>query len=481
MILFTDQPTNPPHEAYNNSVVRFKLDNNNNLIEDSDVSVGPTSNQSMHVYNLHRIIPNGTEVKLSMKATLGKEYFGIYTNNGNTYVNELWPANSSDGIFTKTFIWNGGSSQNLTVYQYGDSGESSIDWISLEETDENAIPIIMPTIATITVAGIGFEVYPNSEGEFYFNFKNLIPTLINEANFADNVHPNGNDYLLPDPDLFKEITAQIEVMTEEGDPQSTEVILPFLKSVKQKGSRPHALSDFRVLDHSLSQVSHLVYFEGMPFDVSIYSDDTRDIRIKNKKTQMEMTYTFSKGVNRLFISDGENDAPEGFENDIPLYLGVNELEFWEGTTLKFTLFLDKRPANCAPLLKWFNPAGGWSYWRFSPVFMENTNARTIERLYGDFDNLYDSRWNVSITGKDTERTRDIQTDVLTQNELDYIKYIASSPKVYLFTGDPHQPYERKDFIEVEINGNLTTSSKGHMKQQVALQMILPTQYSQTLW
>lgn len=338
-----------------------------------------------------------------------------------------------------------------------------------------------PTIATITVSGVVFEVYPNHEGEFYFNFRNIVPTLINAANFADNIIPNGDDYLIPDPDLFHEITAHFEVMTEELDPQATEVTLPFLKSVKQKGERPHTNSDVRLLDHSLNQISRLVYFEGMPFDVSIYSDDDRIIRIVNKRTAIEVLLPLDKGVSRLFLSDGENDAPQGFENDVPLYLGVNELEFWDGDDLKFTLFLDKRPAECAPLLKWFNPSGGWSYWRFAPIYAETTDSRTIERLYGDFENLYNQRWNVSITGKDSVRTRELQMHPLTQNELDYVKYITSSPKVYLFVGDLHQPFEERDWIEVEVQGQMTTTTKGKMKQQVGIEIVMPTQYSQTLW
>ena len=334
------------------------------------------------------------------------------------------------------------------------------------------------TLAKITITGTVFDVYPDKSGLFYFNFKNIVPVLINQSNFADNVIP-GEDYFLPDPDLYKEITADFEVMMEGAASQTASKTFPFLKSVKQKGERRHTNFDLRLLDHSLNEISYLTYFEGMPFDLCVYSDVTREVTIRNVMTRMQVTRTFTKGVSRIFISSGENESPIGFENDVPLYEGVNQLEFSTGGQNKFTLFLDKVPADCGKLLKWFNPAGGWSYWRFSNLFLEETRARTKERLYGDFDNLYNSRWNVSITGKDVERTQEIFSGLLRSYELEYVKHITAAPKVYLFVGDLHQPYIKEDFIEVEINGTIKTTTK-NMMHQIGLNMVLPTQYSQTL-
>src|SRR5690625_1569384 len=223
--------------------------------------------------------------------------------------------------------------------------------VRFKVTDEEATP----TISTITVGGVSFEVYPDSNGEFYFNFKNIIPSLINKSNFADNVPPPNGNWLQTDPDLYHELTAEFTFILEEGEPEEASMTLPFLKSVLQKGQRRHVNSDIRPLDHSISQLSQVTYFEGMPFDVSIYSDTEREVTIRNAKTQMQVTRTFEKGVNRLFISSGANKAPESFENDVPLYIGVNDLEFIVDGDVRFTLQVDKKPAECGQLLKWFNP------------------------------------------------------------------------------------------------------------------------------
>ena len=102
-----------------------------NYLLNSGVVVGPTGTQSMRTYNFSTNIPNGTRVTLSMKADLGKDYFGISVNGGNTYLTEFWPSDETNGVFSKTFTWSVGNTSNLTVYQYGGSGSSSIDWIML--------------------------------------------------------------------------------------------------------------------------------------------------------------------------------------------------------------------------------------------------------------------------------------------------------------------------------------------------------------
>lgn len=122
-----------PVGASHGSTIEWAMLTEDNVITDGETPVEPTQWQTVKEYRLDRRIRNGTRVTIQLKGNLGRDYFGIYANNGSTYVNELWPANETNGIFTKTFTWNGGNSSNLTLYQYGKEGTSTIEYLRLNE------------------------------------------------------------------------------------------------------------------------------------------------------------------------------------------------------------------------------------------------------------------------------------------------------------------------------------------------------------
>jgi len=115
-----------------------------------------TSTYGMTVYPLTKAIPNGTQVTVSMKATLGagKRYFGLYNSGGNVQVATLAAAQlGADGVYRTTFLWNVGASSNvnLTIYHMDSTttATSTIEWIKLEEgnkaTDWTPAPEDMST------------------------------------------------------------------------------------------------------------------------------------------------------------------------------------------------------------------------------------------------------------------------------------------------------------------------------------------------
>lgn len=156
-----------PSGASHGSTIDWIMLSEDNVVTNGEVTVGPTGNQSMKVYTLDKSIPNGTQITVQLKATLGKDYFGLYTNNGNTYVNEFWPANSTNGVFEKTFTWNGGSSKNLTVYQYGGGGTSTIEYLRVNVSDDKTwvtAPEDTLQAGIGTVENIVANVYKNFAG-----------------------------------------------------------------------------------------------------------------------------------------------------------------------------------------------------------------------------------------------------------------------------------------------------------------------------
>ncbi len=337
----------------------------------------------------------------------------------------------------------------------------------------------IPSVANITIGDNIFEVFPNAQGQFYFNLKSVVMTLINQDHFSDTIVSTSGSFLFNDSSLFYELVLDIEVILEDGTIQALNSTYPFLKSVEQIIRSRYYDSELKILTPGASQVAHLSYFEGYPFDVSIYSNAARSVTVLNVKTGISTSLNFSKGVNRLFISNGENDNG-GFENNVPLHLGINELEFKIGTTIKFTLFLDKKEAECGQLLKWFNPQSGWSYWRFMDLFLENIQSKTIDRLNADFQNLDKITGNISLTGKETETDKQLFSGLINDQERILLNSILSSPKVFLYTNELHQPFQKFDFSEIEIgNGTFVRSSKNKLNN-FSVKAIYPKIYSQTL-
>lgn len=337
-----------------------------------------------------------------------------------------------------------------------------------------------PTLSKITVGGFVFEIFPDVQGKFYFNFKSIATSLINGNMFGDDiVVTDPNVYLYPDPSLFLEINVNIEVELEAAASVITSLTFPFLKSVEQVRRNRYNNSELMLLTPNATDACYLSYFEGLPFDISVYSDVARNVTVLNKRTGMTLILPLTKGVNRVFISNGENDNL-GFESQLPLYLGVNELEFKIGTVIHFTLFLDKKPVECGKLLKWFNPSGGWSYFRFQSIYINTIKSKTIDRVNQDFKNLNDAIGNISITGKETEGEISLFTGLLDLHERNLLDTLVSSPKVFMYGNEILQPFEEHDYVEVEIdNGSFSRSTKQNITT-MNVKVLTPKIYAQTL-
>jgi len=337
----------------------------------------------------------------------------------------------------------------------------------------------VPSVANITAGGYTFEIFPDLQGQFYFNFKSIIKALINPDHFEDSIIATSGSYLFNDSSLFYELALNVEVILEDGTSQTSDLTFPFLKSVDQVIRNRYTESQLKILTPGASQVAHLSYFEGYPFDVAIYSDAARSVTVANVRTGISTSLNLSKGVNRLFVSNGENDSG-GFEGVVPLHLGVNELEFKIGTEIKATLFLDKKEADCGFLLKWFNPNGSWSYWRFMDLHIENISTGTIERLNTDFQNLNTTFKNISITGKEVGKDKQLMSGLVDEQERILLDSLLYAPEVQLYTNALHQPMAPGDFVGVEIaGGNFSRSNKNKLSN-LSIKAIMPNIYTQTL-
>ena len=138
----------------------------------------------------------------------------------------------------------------------------------------------------VTISGVDYELTPNLNDVFRFNFLQIAKTLNNQNNFRDELEPDIKaEYLYNDSALYNELTADIKIVfTDETEEIETKVY-QFLKSVEQI-IRKKAVIDSRLfpLITNATNVSNSTYFEGHPCDIAFYSDADREVTLTNKNT-----------------------------------------------------------------------------------------------------------------------------------------------------------------------------------------------------
>ena len=222
----------------------------------------------------------------------------------------------------------------------------------------------------------------------------------------------------------------------------------------------------------------LTYFEGFPFDIAFYSDADRSITIKNTRNEISQVYTVESGVNRLFISDGVNSITT--LNQIPLSIGINPLEFWIGTTLIFTINLEKKDVECGKYLRWFNKNGAYSYFLITTNYTTSTSSRTLATLEEREENMDQSSGNFFITGKDSSQSKQFLTQLLNRSQFTLLENIFRSPKVQLLNKDRLTEVKEIDWLNVSVkDGSINDESK-RSSQRLPIIINMPKPYNQTL-
>ena len=336
-----------------------------------------------------------------------------------------------------------------------------------------------PSRATILAGNFTFELTPNL-GVFYFNLKEVASVVNNPDNFRDSiVVTTPSAFVFPDPDLYKELEFTITMFKTDGTFETLVKSYNYKKGVLQLVRSKYDVSDvLRILSPSKDNVSNITYFEGHPFDLSIDSNAARTITITNKRTSGTHDIPLSKVVNRIFISNGENDNL-GFEGQLPLYVGINELEI-VGGGVTATVFIKKVAVSCGVLLKWFNQNGAWSYWRFSPVYQDEIKTKSFKGLNNDFKNIENANNRVGQTGKTAEQYLNLTTDYMSEHERFVVAQIFTSPKVFYYNEAELQPFELLDWIEIDT-GEVTQVIKNtvDMLDEFELKIKLPEFYTQS--
>ncbi|MDA8956705.1 hypothetical protein N9H19_03720 [Flavobacteriales bacterium] len=338
----------------------------------------------------------------------------------------------------------------------------------------------------VVIGNYTFEVSPDPNGLFTFDLKEIAKLLINGNYFNDSIVPeisiSSDSLVYKDSSLAIDVSVSFRIFhrtiaTQQLFVEQENRNYRFIKAVSQQEDyRKNIVTSADVqlsLQLPFSEISnktyHATYFEGFPFDIPIYSNIDRPLTILHKQTNQTLEIDVLFGVNRLFISDGDNNF--SFQDHLTLYYGLNELEIKISDTEFVTLFLKKVEPDCQTYLKWFNNNGGWSYFGFkNPI--ESRDTDSLGLLNNDNFNIDSSQDLFHEIGKSSIDSLVCYGVGLEKFEKEIINTISDSPKVYMFIKDEFQPTSLSSWIPVSVaSTNILLRDSTRKKYDVVIEVI----------
>lgn len=346
----------------------------------------------------------------------------------------------------------------------------------LEFHSDSAVPSLR---ALVTIGSYTIELTPHL-GKFHVNLMQLVGILFNQNAFKDSVElPVGAGYVFPDATLYMETDVDIDLKLNNDTNETASLYMKFLKSVEQivQPSVNKAVQEkIKLLLPYTSQVAYAAMFDSVPFDVCLYSNATRAITVRHKRTLASTTLNLTKGVNRVFLSNGIDTT--GFQDLVPLGYGTNELEFIVDAQIYLTLLLERFDLECGTYLKWFNQDGGWSYWKFGPVEEDTQSIKKGVVLQNNASNISNATSNYTVASKSVEVKRELKSGMLNDDRARLVNTVVRSPKIYVFNNNPYETHVLNDFKEVRIDNSTIPDNKKQKSKELEFGLIMPDFYTQ---
>ncbi|WP_067151020.1 hypothetical protein [Pseudotamlana agarivorans] len=325
-----------------------------------------------------------------------------------------------------------------------------------------------------------FRIYPDLNGDFQFNLKEIAKVHINENGFEDNHQlPIGFFEILDDRILNLELDFYMSNTFDFEDDFPNEEDLTksftFFKSVKQVDEVVFN-NNQQILSKSKNGIDYtLTHFEGFPFFFELQKvNEDDEIKIINVQTGDDATFTAStSGTSRIWIDKGnENTTTTGL---LPLTDTVNRLNIYNNGSFKTNLNLKKVPSKCGVYLKWYNDDGGYNFYLFDKFYRSSTSSKSIaEATRNEFKNLDESPNSFSYSiGKEVTKDLRVKTNV-SNDELFYLKSILSSPSIQLYTSET--PFVNGKWITVNVDGSIDEKKKKNINE-IIINIELPIQYT----
>jgi len=346
--------------------------------------------------------------------------------------------------------------------------------------------------ATITlnenllVIGDYFEIYPNKDGVYQFNLKEIISEKLTQNGFVDqwsetpsNQNINTFGETIDGSYLSQELTIRVySNITNE----SVIKTYNFFKYVVQVGEG-YNFNTSRICNPSKNKFDYnITYFEGYPFAMDMMRvSNNIDISIKNNNTGFISDTISTSELNtfRLYVDTGtSNWTTQGF---LPLNDILNRLEIRAksglGTFVTSNVNLKKISSKCGVYLKWFNNQGGYSYFLFDEFYKNNIKSNQLKLISNNqFNNANELKNLTSPIGKEGYESLVINANV-DENESYFLKNLFTSPSVQMWS--QNEPFIEGEWIDVELSGSYETNNKSS-KNKITVTLDLPKLLTPTL-
>ena len=332
--------------------------------------------------------------------------------------------------------------------------------------------------AVISVEGFQFTIYPDNEGNYLFNLREVAKAIVNTNRFRDSVGiPQG--WTATDSELYKEITVDITAYGD-GSSESTSAVYSFNKAVRQYGDELQT-NPYQIMLPSKDGINYsLTYFEGFPLDITFrYVNSGTQLKLKNNRTnQVSQLFTPTlSGPYRLFIDKSLTNWQMGNVLDIPDM--TNRVDVMVGTAVKTSLEITKHAARCGKYLKWFNADGSYSYWLFHQWYKQDHAGKEIDRIStNNFNNIYsNSQGLTTVMGKAGESGLKLKT-LVTEEEKNHLISLITSPMVQMWSKE--EPFSDGEWLDVKVVSNGFTYSNKKSRNQLSVDIELPEVNTQLL-
>ena len=328
--------------------------------------------------------------------------------------------------------------------------------------------------AEIEIAALGseiFTVYPEVGGEYVFNLKDVVKSLINTNGFKnpDNTYPVNWIESFP----FGYLSLPVIIRTfNTSTNDTTSPTYTFIRGVKQIDEPIHA-NQFQLLHRNNNGVDYtLSYFEGYPFSFEIARlfSGINDVVIRNLNTTDVTTSVpiITDATHRVWIDKAtENWTTESY---LPLTDTLNRLEIDIDGATEVNLNLKKVSNKCGVYLRWFNYAGGYSYFLFDEFYRDEIAGRELGNISANvFNNAPDHVAPSLSTGYSASRSLTLRA-VVDANEANHLKDLFATPSVQMYNA--FEPYLDANFIDVKVTSSYRYANKKRLNE-IKLTIELP--------
>lgn len=318
-----------------------------------------------------------------------------------------------------------------------------------------------------------FRLYPDLDGEYIFNMKNIVKSVLNKEKFNDSgfndsgfFSVNDSGYLSQDIVINVYAGSSVETLSKTFE---------FFKSVKQVGEKVFE-NRMEILSDSVNGVDYnLTYWEGFPFHFELKRVDIdgsgKNVKIKNLNSNDETVDMLveESGKFRVNIDNSDND---NFTQSqfLPLINGLNRLEVFVENDFVVNLNLMKRKDCQGVYLKWYNNQGGYSYFlfeRFKEVDVSTDNRGFVSS--NAFENVGGFSSSMRTTGKEAFKSFVVRARC-NADELKLLEGLVVSPFVQMYSSEI--PNIKGNFIDVKIDDSISYSTKRN-KNEVVFAIELP--------